>query len=171
MRNSVFSWFDELTNNGNPGSSLVLQIFTLIFREERGMKTSETRAAKKKRSEATLMSVRNTVYSNAKIANIFLVFSYPCSMVVQQKTAVFEVSFQVIYLCLVTNYLPDNKHILSKYHTPTNYVSIYLFHTLIERIILRNLIVHVAVNRRESQLLGGVYKLYINLLSSTTLWI
>jgi len=67
-------------------------------------------------------------------------------MVIQQKTAVFEVSFQVIYLCLVANYLPDNKGILTKYHTPTSYVSIFLCHVLIEGNPSCNLIVHVAVN-------------------------
>lgn len=57
-------------------------------------------------------------------------------MVVQQKADVFEVSFQVIYLCLVTNYLPDNKRILSiKYYTPINWISIFIVHTLVEGVI------------------------------------
>ena len=54
-------------------------------------------------------------------------------MIVQQRTAVLEVSFQVIYLCLITNYLPGNKRILSKYYIPANYLSSFLFHTGINR--------------------------------------
>lgn len=71
-------------------------------------------------------------------------------MIVQQKTAVLEVSFQIIYLCLVTNYLPDNKRILSKYYISSNYVSIFPFHTSKERIALHNLIVHASFQRART---------------------
>lgn len=52
---------------------------------------------------------------NTKIIAVLLLFPYPGSVVVQHQIAVFEVGFQVIYLCLVTNYLPDIERMLPKY--------------------------------------------------------
>ena len=142
------------------GGSLVPQIFFLLKR-----RTFGTRVVEKIEGfiEGELFSI---THAKMKCLHCWLVvFSYPGSMIFQQKTAVLEVSFQVIYLCLVTNYLPDNKRRFSEYYIPTNYVSIFLFPTLTERNALHNLVVHAVVNGRELLITC------ILLLSSNTLWL